>query len=195
MDPEVAARHTSPRWSAEELALLELAKAGDHEACQHLLRPHVAALLAMARRLTGDVHWAEDLLQETLLRAFQGLSGFRGSSSLKTWLFRIEIHLHQEPQRWQRRDRAGSLAGLEVPDNLQASAADSAIGRELVERIQEAMERLPARQRTALHLRAVEGFDYQGIAEVLGCSTGAARMLVLAARTKVEERLGRYLEP
>ena len=88
------------------------------------------------------------------------------------------------------------LADAEVvPDVLTLGPEDSSRERELAERLDEAMERLTTKQRSALHLRAVEGLDYRHIAQVLGGTETAARMLVLAARKHVMHRMGRHLEP
>lgn len=180
--------------SASERLLLQQFQDGDPGAFQALLRPHLPALLALAHRHCRDPHWAEDLLQETLVRAYRALPAFRGDAALRTWLFRILLRLAMEPRRWQRGTAATAIAS-EVPDHLGDTALQSAIARELDQQLDAALERLPQRQRTALHLRAVEGMDYQGIAEVLECSVGAARMLVLEARRKILLRLGEHLEP
>ena len=194
MDGRVSWRRSKPLNPAEREGLCRF-QAGERNAFQALVRPHLQGLLALARRQTGDAHWAEDLLQEVLVRAYRGLSRFRGESSLRTWLFRILVRLASEPERWQRRDRADSLESLEIPDSLDPLPDHSALSRELGQRIDEAMERLSPRQRLALHLRAVEGMDYAAISSVLECSNAAARMLVLAGRRRVLERLRGYLEP
>jgi RNA polymerase sigma-70 factor (ECF subfamily) len=152
-------------------------------------------MLALARRHCRDLHWAEDLVQETLVRAFRGLAAFRGDSALRTWLFRILLRLAAEPSRWRFDQRAVQLPATDVPDTYDAAPSTGAIVNELAHRLDAAMERLPPRQRTALHLRAVEGMDYAGIAAVLDSSQPAARMLVLEARRKVLERLREHLLP
>ena len=81
-----------------------------------------------------------------------------------------------------------------MPDHAP-SPEQPALQRELHDRLDEAMERLTPRQKTALHLRASEGMDYAAIAAVMGGSAGAARMLVLAARRRIQDRMGRYLAP
>ena len=150
--------------------------------------------ISLARRHCPDPHWADDLVQETLVRAFRGLPGFRGEAALRTWLFRILIRLAAEPQRWQRQDRAAPLE-VDVPDHYDEPALNQAIENELAQQLEAALERLPPRQRTALHLRAVEGMDYAAVAAVLECTQPAARMLVLEARRKVLARIGEHLEP
>jgi RNA polymerase sigma-70 factor (ECF subfamily) len=184
-----------PPSSDSERHLVARCQAGDASAFQPLLRPHLAALLALAKRHCRDPHWAEDLVQETLVRAFRNLAGFRGESALRTWLFRILVRLASEPERWRRGQPTESLGDLDVPDHFEVRAEHAAIARELQDRLDEAMERLTVRQRTALHLRAVEGFDYAAIGAVLSCTAVAARMHVLEARRKVMARLEEHLEP
>lgn len=183
-----------PRPDVVEQGLLVRCRAGDQAAFQALLRPHLPALLGLARRCCRDQHWAEDLVQETLVRAFRGLANFRGDAALRTWLFTILVRLAAEPGRWRHDDPVESLA-TDVPDHLPTPAEDLAIQRELNDRLAEAMERLTTRQRTALHLRAAEGLDYVAIGGVLGCTAVAARMHVLAARRHVLARLQEHLEP
>ena len=105
------------------------------------------------------------------------------------------VRLASEPARWQRKMPTQPLSEIDVPDHFDGKQAEqSAIGRELKDRIEEAMERLTERQSTALHLRAVEGMDYASISEVMGCSSAAARMHVLEARNKVLARVKEHLD-
>ena len=124
----------------------------------------------------------------------RGLPGFRGDASLRTWLFRIVMRLAAEPARPARRSGAVAL-DPEIPDTIGPAPDAAVLGRELRDRLEEAMERLPTRQRSALHLRAAEGLDYERIGRVLECSAGAARMLVLEARRRIIARMGGYLDP
>ena len=182
-------------WTPQEQALLERLRAGDSDAFHSLMRPHLGPLLALGRRLVTDHQWAEDLTQETLVRAYRGLEHFRGDASLRSWLYRIQIRLASEPERWCRTDRAPTVQSIDIPDHLDAAPDQPLLQRELQHRLDEAMERLSSRQRTALHLRAVEGMDYAAIAAAMGSTAAAARMLVLAARRRILERMGRYLSP
>lgn len=194
MEPDLRAASSDPKLSASELDSLRSFQAGDGEAFHQLLRPHLPSLLALARRLAGDRHWAEDLVQEALVRVYRGLASFRGEATLRTWVLRILVRLASDPGRWRHSERAGPIQ-TEIPDQIGELPDQALHARELQDRLREAVERLPPRQRAALHLRAVEGMDYPGVADVLGCSGGAARMLVLAARQKVLARLGKHLEP
>ena len=194
LEPDAAREVPAPEPSGSDRDLLQRGREGDPAAFQSLLRPHLPALLGLARRCCSDPHWAEDLVQEALLRAFRALPSFRGEASLRTWLFRILVRLAGEPERWRRGTPAVPLE-VDVPDTLPDAAVHGAMTRELQARLAEAMERLTNLQRTALHLRASEGLDYRAIATVLGITDVAARMHVLAARRKVMERLQEYLEP
>jgi RNA polymerase sigma-70 factor (ECF subfamily) len=194
MDPRLAAHTHRPGLGDEERRWLDAFRNGDRAAFQALLGPHLGPLFSLARRQTRDSHHAEDLMQEVLVRAVLGLTSFRGDSALRTWLFKIMVRLATEPERWSRAAPPPPLE-IDVPDQWLEPPDQGAMSRELGQRLDEAMERLPARQRTALHLRAVAGMDYAAVAEVLECSPGAARMLVLEARRKVMERLQEHLDP
>jgi len=195
MEPHCGNERRTHGVSPQEREWLQRCRQGDNQAFHLLLRPHLTGLLSLARRYCRDPHWAEDLVQETLVRAFKGLDSFRGDAALRTWLFRILVRLASEPRRWQRSSAAETLADTDVPDHLDQQAEQVAIARELQDRLDEAMERLTQRQRTALHLRAVEGLDYASISAVLLCSTTAARMHVLEARRKVMARVKEHLDP
>jgi RNA polymerase sigma-70 factor, ECF subfamily len=194
MDPRLSAHTQRPGLGDDERRWLAAFRDGDRGAFQALLGPHLGPMFALARRQTRDSHNAEDLMQEVLVRAFLGLGSFRGESALRTWLFRILVRLATEPERWSRATPPPTLE-VDVPDLWLEPPDQGAMSRELGQRLDEAMERLPARQRAALHLRATAGMDYAGIAEVLECSAGAARMLVLEARRKVMARLQEHLDP
>lgn len=196
MDLSVGKQPRPSSVTDQERHWLERCRVGDQSAFQHLLRPHLTGLLSLARRYCRDPHWAEDLVQETLVRAFKGLPAFRGDSALRTWLYRILVRLACEPARWQRAMPTESISDMDVPDSYDGNLAEQdAIARELQDRLDEAMERLTNRQRTALHLRAVEGMDYAGISAVLACSSTAARMHVLEARRKILARVKEHLDP
>ena len=177
----------APAWLAE-------AQTGDPAAFDRLVRPLLGGLLALCRRLNGPS--ADELLQAGWIKAHRGLAGFRGDCSFRAWVVGILYRLATEPERF---DPARPLPGqtpLEdglVPDRLDCDPLAHMSARDLLRRVEEAMERLPVRQRTALHLRAVEGWDYSEIAGVLHTSTGAARMAVLNARRKLRDRMGEVL--
>jgi RNA polymerase sigma-70 factor (ECF subfamily) len=178
---------------------LRAAQGGDVQAFDRLLRPQLGRLLALCRRLRPSEQAAEELLQEGLIRAHRGLASFRAEGSFRAWIVAILYRLASEPERIGPRPLpAGqsslqSLAHEELPDSLSSDPAAQASARDVLRRVEAAMERLPLRQRSALHLRSVEGFDYAEIARVLETSEGAVRNAVMHARQKLRERLGDLL--
>ncbi|MCA8970850.1 MAG: RNA polymerase sigma factor [Planctomycetes bacterium] len=173
---------------------LEAARRGDAQAFDRLVRPLLGGLLALSRRISPARVGGEELLQEALIRAHRGVTTFRFECSFRAWIVRILYRLATEPRRL---DPARPLPGqtdlaedlVDLPDRLDEDPLHRVTTRELVDRVEEAMERLPHGQRAALHLRAVEGFSYDEIATVLGSNAGAVRQSVLKARRKLRDRL------
>ena len=174
---------------------LAAAREGDPEAFDRLLRPMLGALLALARRLSGGrAQRADELLQEALIRAHRGIASFRGACSFRSWMVGILYRLSTQPERF---DAARPLPGqqrledcqVEIPERLGEDPVLQVSARDSLHRVEEAMERLPYGQRTALHLRAVEGWSYEEIAVALDASPGAMRQAVLKARRKLRDRL------
>src|SRR5215831_8622819 len=87
LDPETATPDAAFVSSS-----LESARAGDHDAFRALVEPHRRELRAHCYRMSGSLHDADDLLQESLLRAWRGIDGFEGRASLRTWLYKVTTH-------------------------------------------------------------------------------------------------------
>ncbi len=174
------------------------AQQGDDRAFDRLVRPQLGRLLALARRLCGNEQRAEELLQEALIRAHRGIASFRAEGSFRAWVATILYRLASEPQRLGPRPLPGQqeLGGdhwQALPDSLAFDPAEQVSAKDVLRRVEAAMERLPLRQRTALHLRSVEGFCYAEIARVLETSEGTVRNAVMQARKKLRRRLGDLL--
>lgn len=168
------------------------AREGDAVAFDRLLRPMLGKLLALAQRLAA-AH-GEELLQEALIRAHRGLPSFRMDCSFRSWLYGILFRLASEPRRFRGPALlAGEDAIEQVPDALGGDPFERASARDLLRRVEAAMERLPLQQRTALHLRSVEGWGYEEIARALETSISSARNAVMHARRKLRDRLGEEL--
>lgn len=180
-------------WSgvdSAEAALVARCAAGDEAACADLVAAHQRMVYGLAFNLLGDRDEALDVSQEVFLRVFRTLSGFRGQSALRTWIYRIVINQVRNRQRWWRRRHRSEVISLDehlrefgdveskrdvLPDRLLAS-------KETAARIWEALERLPFDQRMALMLREVDGLRYEEIAFSLNVAVGTVKSRLTRAR-------------
>jgi RNA polymerase sigma-70 factor, ECF subfamily len=196
-------------------ALVQAARGGDQEAFRRLIGPYHGVLYAHCYRILGSPHDAEDALQDTLLRSWRGLSGFRSDAPIRPWLFRIATNacldaLARRPRRRltvagrpPARTGEGPGAPLEesiwlepYPDDLhELGDTGSEPGaryeqRESVElAFVAALQHLPARQRAVLVLRDVLGFSAREVAESLETTPASVNSALQRARSTVEERL------
>jgi RNA polymerase sigma-70 factor (ECF subfamily) len=200
--------------SARERELLAAARRGDEATFRDLVEPRRSELQAYCYRMLGSVHDAEDALQEALLRAWRGLSGFEGRSSLRSWLYRIATNvcltaIEQRPQRVLPVDYGpadphspsvappAESAWVEpYPDEALALGEGPTVPEasyELRESVElafvAALQHLPANQRAVLILREVLGFSAAEVAEALGTTPASVNSALQRARRLVEERL------
>ena len=142
-----------------------------------------------ALRLSNDPHTAEDLTQETFLRAWRQRGRLRERRAARVWLFRIAANLWRDRLRRERSPvaRAGPLEDV-APDRTR-SPERLAADREELGRALEALNALPSRQREVLYLSACEGLGSAEVAEVLGISPEAAKANLSLARKKMREQL------
>jgi RNA polymerase sigma-70 factor (ECF subfamily) len=178
-------------------ALLEAARAGDGAAFEALVGPHLRALHLHSYRMLGSYHDAEEALQETLLRAWQGLDGFEGRAPLRHWLYRITTTTCLK--MINRRARAPITTPLDVAwlqpypdallDELSDVDADPAV---IVDRRESvalafiaALQMLPATQRAVLILREVLGWPAQQVADLLDTSVAAVNSALQRGRATV----------
>ncbi len=152
---------------------------------------HLDALLRFARRLTRNTADAEDLVQDTLVRALARRAELRSATQLKPWLLAIERSTWLNTRRGLRHRLEileGGLAGGAAPEphgDLEREIVGRSIGDELVA----ALGRLPEDWREALWLREVEELSYDEIAEVMECPIGTVRSRLARARAAMIEHL------
>jgi RNA polymerase sigma-70 factor, ECF subfamily len=143
-------------------------------------------LRAFAVSLCGDIHRADDLVQETLLKAWDHLDSYQEGTNLRAWLFTILRNTYFSECRKRRReveDRDGSRAA-------QLSVCPNQQGHLDMQDFRRALNRLPADQREALVLVGAAGFSYEDAALVSGCAVGTIKSRVNRARRKLTELLG-----
>jgi len=208
----MAATSTS---ALQELELLDAARGGDEGAFRRVVERHQAELHAHCYRMLGSLQDAEDALQETLLRAWRSLAGFRGGSSTGTWLYRIATNvcldaIGRRAKRVLPVDYAPRTARQGDPGEPLVESVwvepypDEVLGlkdgyagpearyeqREAVElAFIAALQHLPARQRAVLILREVLGFSAGEVAETLETTVASVNSALQRARKAVDARL------
>lgn len=169
---------------------------GDREAYRVLVERHQGKLLAILTRMVGDADQAEELAQESFVRAYEGLGGFRGEARFSTWLIQIGLHLARNHLR--KRTRMGRLVSLEEspgraeswPDPRDSSRADAGVERhELGKRLERALTLLPDDYREVFVLKHVEDMGYEEIARITGDSVGSLKVRNHRARVLLRGHL------
>lgn len=181
-----------------DLAMVARVRAGDADAYRVLVERHSRTLFRLAYRMTGNEHDAEDVVQESFLRAYRQLGRFDERASFGTWLYRIAVNCSLDLVRARkRRGEITASADPEMDDPLSTAAAPDpapdrmAMSGEVRERLSGAMNELSASERTAFVLRHFEGMRIEEVGRVLGCQPGAAKHSVFRA----VQKLRRALEP
>ena len=185
--------------------LIDLARAGDGEAFRQLVAPYERELQVHCYRMLGSVQDAEDALQDALLAAWQGLGGYEGRASVRTWLYRVTTTRCLNVRRSARRrqgtlppvpqppepTRLGEVSWLEpCPDTMLEGLPDADPGPEARYEAREtislafitAVQRLPPRQRAVLILRDVLGFAASEAARILGSTEESVTSALKRAR-------------
>ena len=194
--------------------LIARARAGDGDAFRELIEPHRRELQVHCYRMLGSFQDAEDALQDTLLSAWQGLAGFEGRASIRTWLYRIATNRCLNALRSANRrpakewdipgieppepSRLGEVVWLEpYPDALLEGAINVPLGPEArydqTEAISlafvTALQVLPARQRAVLILREVLGYHANEVADMLDTTVESVNSALKRARASLQRRL------
>jgi RNA polymerase sigma-70 factor (ECF subfamily) len=170
-----------------DLDLIAQWRAGSERAATELVERHAPALARFAVSC-GERQEVDELVQDTFVRAFNSLEGFRGESSFRTWLFTIERRLLLDRRRSEKRRRDRD----EVRDDDAATAydaLDAVVADETEQRLREAVKHLSPTQREVFMLRVTEGLSYKEIAEAAGTTEGAARVHYHNAMRAVKEFL------
>ncbi|MBI3047842.1 MAG: sigma-70 family RNA polymerase sigma factor [Acidobacteria bacterium] len=180
-------------WTDEDL--VARSRGGDVESFNQLILRWERPIYALAYRVIGREEDARDICQETFLRAFRALPGFKGQAKFSSWLYRIALNLCRD---WVRRQRRAPL--VEVPQGVDAldlaaqgkpteSIEDLVSRRELSEAVAEAMALLPQEQRTAIILKEYHGMTFQEIAELQGCPLSTVKTRLYQGLTVLRRRL------
>jgi RNA polymerase sigma-70 factor, ECF subfamily len=179
----------------DETALLERARAGDARAVEDLLRRHERRLFRFGLKMCGDPEDAGDVLQETLLAMAKNVRGFRGDSSIATWMYTIARSFCIK----KRRRRKGAPEAFEPlrgeePD-ARRTPEEEAMRRQQLAALDRAVSALPPPYREVLLLRDVEGMPASDVAKVLGVRVEAVKSRLHRARAALRDAVGRGAPP
>ena len=181
-----------------EMDLVRRAQKGDLEAYDELIKRYQERIYATIYHMTSNHEDANDLAQESFIKAFQALKSFKGGSSFYTWLYRIGINTAKNYLLALKRraptstqfdadesegfEDAGLLQEVSTPENELMS-------KQVVEVVNSSLQQLPDDLRTALTLREIEGLSYEEIADVMNCPIGTVRSRIFRAREAIAENL------
>lgn len=195
---------SDPARVSDDPVFVEKLRAGDAAAFETLVDRHSGDIYALLYRLTENAEEAADLTQDTFLKALRSLSGFRGDSGLKTWLFRIAINESRNRFRWWKRRRKDATISLDammgtgertVSDTLADSGQspeETALTSEREYALAAALLDLPDVYREAVILCDIEGLSYEDTAAALGVSIGTVKSRISRGREELRKRLKDY---
>src|SRR5262245_45930412 len=182
-------------WTDEELVARSIA--GDASSFNELIQRWERPIYALAYRQIGREEDARDVCQETFLRAYRALNGFRGQAKFSSWLYRIALKLCRDRIRRERRTPV-----VQVPEDIDLfdlaasrepseSIEDRVARADLARAVERAMTLLPEEQRTAIILKEYHGLTFQEIADVVGCPLSTVKTRLYQGLTVLRRELGR----
>ena len=175
--------------SADQRALIERARRGDASAHRALYDTHVDRIYRLTCRLTGSEHLAREVTQDTFVRAFAGLEGFREDASVGTWLHSIAVSLSLNAIKRHKRERARNTS-LDEAGTIAAPAPRS--DPLLREKLMQAVNDLPEGCRTVFMMHDAEGYTHDEIARTLGIAEGTSKAQLARARQKLRVSLAQF---
>jgi RNA polymerase sigma-70 factor, ECF subfamily len=173
-----------PVTAGNERDLVRRARAGDVAAFETLYRATVSRVYALCLRMVGNVHLAEELTQESFLRAWQRLASFRGDSAFSTWMHRVAVNVvlgHQRRPSW-RRETSSETALEAVPSAVSVAGAVD---------LERAIAGLPRRARQVFVLHDIEGYTHDEIATAAAMAVGTSKAQLSRARRLLRKALTR----
>lgn len=175
----------------DEQSLIARAKKGDTSAFELLVDQHAVYVYNLALRVVKDPHEAEDMAQESFLKAWRGLKSFRGDAQFSTWLYRIVANVCYNRMPKLKRE----LANLPIEEyaedqpNEQLSVDMAYLSTELGASIHQAIADLPESYSLLISLRHLQGMNYNEIADVTGLPLGTVKTGIFRARKLLREAL------
>ncbi len=183
--------------------LVDRVRAGERQAFDLLVSKYQRRLMRLVSRIVHDPAEAEDVVQETFIKAYRALRHFRGESAFYTWLYRIGINTAKnflinqgrrtptstetDAEQAEVFDDGDHLRDINTPESLLAS-------KQIAQTVNAAMDALPVDLRTAIALREIEGLSYEEISAIMACPIGTVRSRIFRAREVIAEKLRPLLD-
>lgn len=177
--------------------LIARARSGEHEAFRLIFERYAKPVLSFIHDMVGERDLAEELTQETFVRAFNNLGKLRDDRKLATWLFGIGKNVARESLRSRLRETPHGNernAALESDNTNQVSPSEELLGKELDYAIRRALHMLDADHRLVFVLKVYQQCRYDEIAEITGFSVGKVKTDLHRARVELRRRLRPFLE-
>ncbi len=186
----------------EETKLVKRCLLGEREALEEFVNLFQKPIFTLAYRLCGDRDDAEDIAQESLIRALENLRNFKGESSLFTWLYRITTNIFYDHMRKKKELSYNQMVyGEEDEERRRPELADEEASIEkdverknIQEIVQKEIGEIPSYYRTVLVLYDIEGFSYEEICQILQKPIGTVKSRLNRARRILKKRLEKYRE-
>lgn len=174
-----------------DLELVRETKEGMREAFGELVIRHQKQMMRVALRLVRDWNLAEDVVQESFIKAYQNINDFAERASFKSWMYQITLNTAKNRLRTMGRESIGI-------DNVTVAVTDDQVGKmmeiDVKQMIRQEVAKLPARQQMALNLRIFEDLSFKEIAHIMQCPYDTAKANYRHALLKLKERMESELE-
>ena len=181
-----------------DLVLVKRAKSGDYQAFDLLVLKYQSRLISTAFKFVKDVQIAEDIVQDSFIKAFNALESFREDSSFYTWIYRITVNTSKNFLVSKKRKSEllnsdlSEEASYEIEPVETYSPEDLLQATQLQKVITETFDQLGEDTRTALTLRELDGLSYEQIADVINCPVGTVRSRIFRGREVIDEAISQY---
>lgn len=191
----------APGLPVADEELIRRVQQGEVAAFEELVRRYERKVYNIAYRLLGNEEDATEALQDTFLRAYRYIPGFKFKSSFYTWLYRIATNVSLTKLRRRKKTTTVSLDEpvkntddlmFDIPDN-HTTPEEAFAQKRLRERLQAAIEKLPAELRAVVVLRDLEGLSNEEVSKTLGLSVPAVKARLHRGRIALREKMARYL--
>ncbi len=194
--------HTaSPAAGDSDAQLVARAVAGEQRAYELLVIKYQRRITRLAAHMVRDAELAQDVAQETFIRAWRALHQFRGEAQFSTWLHRIAVNTAKRALMNRARSPVLTEAALQAGreddetspverESISETTPESELAaREIAAAVQDALSALPEDLRRAITLREIEGLSYEDIAQTMNCPIGTVRSRIFRAREAISARI------